>query len=352
MHRADANYGARVAKDTVWALYNRVMLLWHGCLRLRMDGALPHADKAQFAMAAWLELDAIEAALDGHTCGVERAYLFQGREVVFNTRMAISYEYQKFIPDVMSNFNGFFHRAKAEAWLTRQRALAAGMVRNFGDLTGLRSNMLTYRPFFSLWLMAQVSRCLMLWSVDSSLMLALEVAEAWLPPLEYLLAVWPSAGARLSYLPSPVRADMARSSDARQVRHPPRAPHIGVRRRRLPAPAALHARARHSRARLVKRAQPTFFFLHPIWGPPFLLCSLREVNYCITAFVIHTRIHFMAYSTGRIVAAVQQKREEEARAQEKLRSMRVWVQGYKWIKQGSGYRCAGGAHFIHENALR
>jgi hypothetical protein len=48
----------------------------------------------------------------------------------------------------------------------------------------------------------------------------------------------------------------------------------------------------------------------------------------------------------------RQKREEEARVQTKLCNMGVCVQGYPWIKQGGGYRCGGGAHFIPESALR
>ncbi|KAG1717605.1 P-loop containing nucleoside triphosphate hydrolase protein [Suillus lakei] len=45
------------------------------------------------------------------------------------------------------------------------------------------------------------------------------------------------------------------------------------------------------------------------------------------------------------------KREEE-RIQQKLRNLGVCVQGYQWIKQTSGYRCAGGWHFIHDSQLR
>jgi hypothetical protein len=85
-----------------------------------MDTKLSYPDKAQFAMAAWLELDAIQEALEAHTCGLERAFLYQGREVIFkyafpsprleskgltsrpSTRMVISYEYQKFMPSVMT----------------------------------------------------------------------------------------------------------------------------------------------------------------------------------------------------------------------------------------------------------
>jgi hypothetical protein len=50
---------------------------------MRGDATLPYAEKAQFAVGAWLELDAIERALDGHTCDLEKSFMFQGREVIF-----------------------------------------------------------------------------------------------------------------------------------------------------------------------------------------------------------------------------------------------------------------------------
>ncbi|KZT25311.1 P-loop containing nucleoside triphosphate hydrolase protein [Neolentinus lepideus HHB14362 ss-1] len=47
----------------------------------------------------------------------------------------------------------------------------------------------------------------------------------------------------------------------------------------------------------------------------------------------------------------ERKRQEEARVQAKLRNMGVCVAGFQWIKQGGGYRCAGGAHFISDAQL-
>lgn len=71
------------SKDTIWALYDRSFLLWHSCCRMRNDLQKPDADKAQFALTAWLEADAIEAALNRHTCNLERNFIFQGREYLF-----------------------------------------------------------------------------------------------------------------------------------------------------------------------------------------------------------------------------------------------------------------------------
>lgn len=72
-----------LAKETVWALYMRSMLLWHSCVRMRLEPEGDDATKAQFAVGAWLEIDRIEEALSKHTCNIERAFLFQGREFLF-----------------------------------------------------------------------------------------------------------------------------------------------------------------------------------------------------------------------------------------------------------------------------
>jgi hypothetical protein len=47
----------------------------------------------------------------------------------------------------------------------------------------------------------------------------------------------------------------------------------------------------------------------------------------------------------------ERKKKEEAQAQKKLRKMGVCPVGFRWIKQGTGYRCAGGSHFVSMAAL-
>ena len=81
--------------DTVWALYARAILLWHACLRIRN---VSDRERALFAQSVWLEAEAIENALDGHSCGIERAFLYHGREYLFNARMYVSSEFRRFVP--------------------------------------------------------------------------------------------------------------------------------------------------------------------------------------------------------------------------------------------------------------
>ena len=71
------------SKETIWALYDRSFLLWHGCIRMRNNVHATENDMAQFAVKAWLEGDRLEVALNKHTCAIERAFLFQAREYIF-----------------------------------------------------------------------------------------------------------------------------------------------------------------------------------------------------------------------------------------------------------------------------
>ena len=47
----------------------------------------------------------------------------------------------------------------------------------------------------------------------------------------------------------------------------------------------------------------------------------------------------------------EEKRKKEAKIQAALRTMGVCVAGFQWINVGSGYRCAGGMHFVSNTQL-
>lgn len=49
--------------------------------------------------------------------------------------------------------------------------------------------------------------------------------------------------------------------------------------------------------------------------------------------------------------AEEERRKKEEEARKKLAAMGACPAGYSWIKQGGGYRCAGGSHFMSEAAL-
>ncbi|KAI0319632.1 hypothetical protein OF83DRAFT_1054671 [Amylostereum chailletii] len=181
-------------KESVWALYLRAMLLWHSCLRLRNDAHVPENEKADFAMRAWLESEAIEDSLNRHKCGIERAFLFYGREYLFNTRMCISFEFQRFIPHVFAG-----GRKKSEEWLREQGRRAQLAISGLPALSGMAKHSLAYRPQFVWWWMGQVSRALKLWSLDNSLTIALDVCQAFFHPIDYLTKLYPCEEQRKRY---------------------------------------------------------------------------------------------------------------------------------------------------------
>jgi hypothetical protein len=47
----------------------------------------------------------------------------------------------------------------------------------------------------------------------------------------------------------------------------------------------------------------------------------------------------------------EERRKNEELAQNRLREMGVCVAGFRWIKQGGGYRCAGGSHWVDDSQL-
>lgn len=174
-------------KDTVWALYLRAMLLWNACLRMRHDATVGDHDRTEFAMRTWMETEAIEKALQLHTCGIERAFMFHGREFLFNTRMCISYEFQRFVPQVLIGLN----RKKSEEWLRAQGKRAKTVMLGMHAVTGNNKHNLAQRPWFVWWFMGQIFRALTLWEHDNSLTIALDVCKAFLEPIQFLTSIYP-----------------------------------------------------------------------------------------------------------------------------------------------------------------
>jgi hypothetical protein len=59
----------------------------------------------------------------------------------------------------------------------------------------------------------------------------------------------------------------------------------------------------------------------------------------------------MQMEVERLRIQESERKATEQRAQMKLRQMGVCPVGYRWIKQSSGYRCAGGSHWVDNSSL-
>ncbi|KAH9846413.1 hypothetical protein C2E23DRAFT_744131 [Lenzites betulinus] len=223
-----ARSGAPVARNDIWALYLRAMLLWHTAIRTRSERAMPDLQRAQFAIDAWLEADAIEGALNLHTCDLEGRLAYQAREFLFNARMSISCDFQRYLPHVSSERSSLLYREKCEAWLRGQMAVTQSL---WDCLHTHPGNELGTRSFLVYWFMGHVTRALLLWENDQTLHLALDAAKVFVLPLEYLMCLWPcpkqrEAWQRLRYrlVEACLKAGIAPPTPTL----PPPAPHTGL----------------------------------------------------------------------------------------------------------------------------
>jgi len=184
--------GASHTKDTVWALYMRSVLLWNSCVHMRNDTSMTDAEKAQHAMDAWLEIDIVEAALSGHTCNIERTFMFVSRDYLFISRLYLYYELQRLVPHIQ--LNAQLLRQKADEWLTHHDSMARRTMYGLHTITGQPTSSLSGRPFYVFWFMGHVTRMarmIALYSTDHTLLIALQACKSLLAPLEYLIALWP-----------------------------------------------------------------------------------------------------------------------------------------------------------------
>ncbi|KAL7279745.1 hypothetical protein ACG7TL_006152 [Trametes sanguinea] len=187
--------GFSVQPNNVWTLYLRAMLLLQCCVRVRGDKSLGDGDRAQYAMKAWLEMEAIEAALDRHTCGLERNLGFQAREMLFSARICVSHDFQRYIPQITTQGSRFFYRDKAEGWLKHRMAAAE---RVWGQLIdGEHVPAVDFRkPLLIYWFMSHVIKALVLWKADPTLTIALTASKVFVQRAEYIMMFWPTEGQR------------------------------------------------------------------------------------------------------------------------------------------------------------
>ncbi|KAL7279744.1 hypothetical protein ACG7TL_006151 [Trametes sanguinea] len=187
--------GTPVQANNMWTLYLRSMLLLQSCEQVRTDRNMCDADRAQFAMNAWLEIDAVESALDQHTCGLEAKSGFHAREMLFSARMCVSHEFQRYIPQVSTIGGKIFYRDQAERWLKQRMALADLIWASLKE--GRYVQTLDRRkPLLIYWFVSHIIKALMLWRVDHTFTIALIASKAFVKCAEYLMVFWPSSEQR------------------------------------------------------------------------------------------------------------------------------------------------------------
>ncbi|KAI0365647.1 hypothetical protein BV20DRAFT_972889 [Pilatotrama ljubarskyi] len=180
--------GSLVPANDMWTLHLRSMLLLHSCTQTRDDPRLSDSQRAEAAMSAWLEIDAIEQALDQHTCGIENHLNYQAREMLFSSRMCVSQEFHRYIPQATTRL---FYRDKAESWLKHRVDTAQLMwdqTMKGGDIPAKEC----CKPLVIYWLMSYIIKAIVLWRADPTLTFALTSSKTFARRAEHLMIFWPS----------------------------------------------------------------------------------------------------------------------------------------------------------------
>ncbi|EIW63043.1 uncharacterized protein TRAVEDRAFT_69195 [Trametes versicolor FP-101664 SS1] len=188
--------GLPIQVDDVWSLNLRAMLLLHACLRVRASPTLSGAQRAEFAVRAWLEIDDIEKRLERHTCGLSSNYGFASVEMLFSLRLCVSYEFKRFIPQITTTGSAMFYRDKAESYLRYLNVAAKSVWDGIRTATPGDRELNHRKVLFIFWFMSGIKKCLVLWEADATLTLALTVACQSASYLEYFLMYWPATRLR------------------------------------------------------------------------------------------------------------------------------------------------------------
>jgi len=150
-------------------------------------------------MKAWLEVQDIQDSLEAHSCPVDSHLVYMTREHLFNTRIAVSYEFRR-LQDIDLGSSPMSNRRQAEEWLYYQGQTAKRFEVILHDGRDQQAGVLTRRPFYVWWFMSQLAISMSLWVHDKSLVQALELCRVFLVPLDILSGLWPCQAQRDRYL--------------------------------------------------------------------------------------------------------------------------------------------------------
>ncbi|KAI0754620.1 hypothetical protein C8Q80DRAFT_1139967 [Daedaleopsis nitida] len=176
---------APIREDNLWNLCIRAMILWQTSTRFRFEPMLSAKERAEFATNAWLEAEAIEAALARHTCDVEGGISWQTRDALSMTKMTVSYELKQYAPQVTTGGAWAFYREKTVAWLHGVTMIGGAMWQR------MQVEDVDRRPLFIPWLIGYIMCSLRCYRLDPTLVVALEAAKTLAVPMEYLMRLWP-----------------------------------------------------------------------------------------------------------------------------------------------------------------
>ncbi|KAF8189550.1 hypothetical protein K438DRAFT_2019010 [Mycena galopus ATCC 62051] len=202
-------------KESVWALYCRSLLLWNFCNRLIQSG--PQAPQQVEAESdalqeCWNEAQAIQDSLEIHICNYETGVTYLCQEYIYkcdlnlfilaqgthngydSTRMSVTQALRKMqglSREISTTPGPLFNRKQARQWIDYQARVIKRVKMATYQLGGPQGYQLTRRPFQVTWFLNQFSVCMQIWTHDTALADAAELAKDFLAVVDVLNALWP-----------------------------------------------------------------------------------------------------------------------------------------------------------------
>ncbi|KAF7350086.1 Zn(2)-C6 fungal-type domain-containing protein [Mycena venus] len=186
-------------KESVWALYCRSLLLWNFCNRLLSQPGPkgPHQidAEAEALQESWNEAQAIQDSLEMHICNYETGVTYLCQEYIHNTRMSVTQALRKMqglSREISTTPGPLFNRKQACQWIDYQARVIKRVKLATYQLGGPQGYQLTRRPFQVHWFLNQLSVCMQIWTHDTALSDAVELAKDFVAVVDVLNALWPS----------------------------------------------------------------------------------------------------------------------------------------------------------------
>ncbi|KAJ7760838.1 hypothetical protein DFH07DRAFT_883807 [Mycena maculata] len=185
-------------KESVWALYCRSLLLWNFCHRLsnpQTNRALHQSDdEADALQECWNEAQAIQDSLEMHVCNYETGVAYLCEEYIYNVRMSVTQALRKMqglSREISTTPGPLFTRKQARQWIEYQARVIKRVKLATYQLGGPQGYQLTRRPFQVTWFLNQFSVCMQIWTHDTGLMDAVELAKDLYVVVDVLNSLWP-----------------------------------------------------------------------------------------------------------------------------------------------------------------
>ncbi|KAJ7762935.1 hypothetical protein B0H16DRAFT_1311418 [Mycena metata] len=188
--------GSPSPKEAIWALYCRSLLLWNFCNRLATRPGIqaPHQTEAEAdALAdAWNEAQAIEDSLEMHICNYETTVAYLCQEFI--------YKMQGLSREISTTPGPLFNRKQGRQWIEYQARVIKRVKLAIYQLGGPQGYQLTRRPMQVTWFLNQFSVCMQIWTHDTGLTEAVELAKDFLAVVDVLNAFFDFADAVVEFI--------------------------------------------------------------------------------------------------------------------------------------------------------